>query len=68
VKIKPVWNLNAFDIDEIDGLNRGMNGVLIIEILIKFTIFTSVFSAADFEIDASFHMMEARAFRQRPFF
>jgi hypothetical protein len=68
MEIVPVWDLNTFDIDEVDRSDHSMDGVLIVKILIKFAVSTFVFPVASPEIDAFFHMVKAWAFPWREFF
>ena len=56
-----------FDVDQIDRLDRCMDGELIKEILIKFAIGAVVFIGAGPVFDAPFHVMQAGTFPGRTF-
>jgi hypothetical protein len=53
-----VGQFESFDIENIDRLNHGMNGVLIAEILIEFTISALIVVGAGSKFDATLHVMD----------
>jgi hypothetical protein len=62
VEIVALGNLEALYVKKIDGLHHGINGVLILKILIKFAISASIFSVTRSKGNPSLHVVNTRPF------